>query len=194
MTAKAIVLGSCALFALTVTAAQAGPCSTEIDNLSKTLASKDAGSGPTPGAAGSTSSSMAPGGQHPPTTAMSQAAQGSATSPEDVRRQTAGQPTAAQQAGSQQPGSSGQAQHPPTAAMSQAAGGQGAGVSGQHPPTAATGQATQSQAARGENVGSTGASPADASAALAQARMLDQQGKEAECMQAVQQAKQAGAR
>jgi hypothetical protein len=34
----------------------------------------------------------------------------------------------------------------------------------------------------------------DASAALAQARALDQQGKEAECMQAVQQARQAGAR
>ena len=66
-------------------------------------------------------------------------------SPEDVRRQTAGQPPAAQQ--------------------------------GQAGATATTG------------------SPMQASSALERARMLDQQGKEAECMAAVREAKQlAGAR
>jgi hypothetical protein len=36
--------------------------------------------------------------EHPPTAAMNAAAQGSAASPQDVQRQTSGQPTAAQQA------------------------------------------------------------------------------------------------
>jgi hypothetical protein len=36
--------------------------------------------------------------EHPPTAAMNAATQGSATSPQDVQRQTSGQPTAAQQA------------------------------------------------------------------------------------------------
>ena len=58
---------------------------------------------------------------HPPTAAMSQATQGHATSSEDVRRQNAGQPTAAQQ------GTTGTAaQHPPTAVMSEATQGQAA--------------------------------------------------------------------
>jgi len=59
--------------------------------------------------------------QHPPTAAMTQATQGQATSSEDVRRQNAGQPTAAQQ------GTTGTAaQHPPTAVMSEATQGQAA--------------------------------------------------------------------
>ena len=37
-------------------------------------------------------------GEHPPTAAMNAATQGSAASPQDVQRQTSGQPTAAQQA------------------------------------------------------------------------------------------------
>jgi hypothetical protein len=36
--------------------------------------------------------------QHPPTAAMGQATQGGAASPQDVQRQTRGEPTAAQQA------------------------------------------------------------------------------------------------
>lgn len=193
MNAKAMILGSCAVLTIGIAGAQAGPCAGEIEALSKTLAAKDAGSGPTSGTSGAAATATPQAGQHPPTSSMSQATQGSAASPEDVRRQTAGQPTAAQQGAAQHAGPP--AQHPPTAAMSQAMGGQGVGMGGQHPPTAATGQATQSQAAASENVGRAGATSMDASATLAHARMLDQQGKEAECMQAVQQAKQqAGAR
>jgi hypothetical protein len=131
MLGKSFILGSCALITLTVIAAQAGPCTGEIESLTKTMASKDAGSGPTSGSGGTVGSGTPAAGQHPPTTAMSQATQGGAASPQDVRQQTAGQPTAAQQQGT-----------------------------------------------------------IDVSAALARARDLDKQGKEAECMQAVQQAKQ----
>ena len=69
---------------------------------------------------------------------MKQQTEGKATSPEDVRRQTAGQPTAAQQGAS----------------------------------------ATKSE------------TPMQASSALDRARVLDGQGKEAECMAAVREAKQ----
>jgi hypothetical protein len=117
---------------------------------------------------------------------MSEAAKGTATSAEDARRQTAGQPTAAQQ------GTGGpSAQHPPTAAMSQATQSQTAPVTtGEHPPTAAMSEATRTQAAPSAPPppGNTG----EASAALNRARMLDQQGKEVECMEAVRQAKQLG--
>src|SRR5438132_12602791 len=58
-----LLVGTCALLALS-TLAGAGPCTTEIDNLSKLFAARDAGAGPTAGAAGTT------GGQHPPTAAM----------------------------------------------------------------------------------------------------------------------------
>jgi hypothetical protein len=187
MPAKSVVLGSCALIALSVAAAQAGPCSTEIEGLTKTMASKDAGSGPTSGATGAVAGTPPAAGQHPPTTTMSQATQGGAASPQDVRQQTAGQPAAAQQ------GSTGAAAaHPPTAATTQATQGQAAPSAGGHPPTAAMSQATQGQAAPSGNTGhqTASAGPMDASAALAHARDLDKQGKEAECMQAVQQAKQ----
>jgi len=184
MKTKAFILASAVLFGFGVSSADSGPCTTEIEGLTKTLAAKDAGSGPTPGALGETQLAPRPSDQHPPTAAMSQATQGQATSAEDVRSQTAGQPTAAQQ------GSTGAAvQHPPTAAMSQATRGQTAPVTpGQHPPTAAMSEATQSQAAPGAS-----ARPGDtseASIALNRARALDQQGNEAECMEAVRQAKQ----
>jgi hypothetical protein len=183
MKTNAFILASVALFAFDVSSATAGPCTTEIDNLAKVIAAKDADSGPTPGAS-SGPSTAAPSNQHPATAAMSEAAKGTATSAEDARRQTAGQPTAAQQ------GTSGtQAQHPPTAAMSQAAQGQTAPVTtGEHPPTAAMSEATRPQAAppASASPGSTG----EASAALNRARLLDQQGKESECMEAVRQAKQ----
>jgi hypothetical protein len=188
MKAKLFVSG-CALMALSISSAQAGPCTTEIEGLTKTMASKDAGSGPTPGAA-ATHTTASQSGQHPPTTTMSQATQGGAASPEDVRRQTAGQPTASQQGST---GSSGAA-HPPTAAMNQATQGSAAPATpGQHPPTAAMTQATQGQTAPSGNVGQQTAATGmslDASAALERARDFDKQGKEADCMQAVQQAKQ----
>ena len=136
MKTKTFILANIALFALGIGSATSGPCTIEINALAKTLAAKDAGSGPTAGASGGTQSAERPSDQHPPTAAMSQETQGKATSPEDVRRQTAGQPTAAQQ-------------------------------------------------------GTTGAAAGpDASSALNRARALDQQGKEAECMQAVGEAKQ----
>ena len=86
------------LFAFAASA-NAGPCTTEIDNVAKTLAAKDAGSGLTGSVASGMSSAPASGTQHPPTSIMKQQTEGKATSPEDVRRQTAGQPTAAQQGG-----------------------------------------------------------------------------------------------
>jgi hypothetical protein len=60
----AFLFGACALLVLPVGAAAAGPCTTEIDSLTKLMAARDAGAGPTAGAAGTT------GGQHPPTAAM----------------------------------------------------------------------------------------------------------------------------
>ena len=136
MKTQKLILASMALFAFAASA-NAGPCTTEIDNVAKTLAAKDAGSGPTGSAAGGMQSAATSGSQHPPTSIMKQQTEGKATSPEDVRRQTAGQPTAAQQGGT----------------------------------------ATKSE------------TPMQASSALDRARMLDQQGKEAECMAAVREAK-----
>jgi hypothetical protein len=136
MKTQTLILASVALFALTASA-NAGPCTTEIDNVAKTLAAKDAGSGPTGSVAGGMATAPASGTQHPPTSIMKQQTEGKAASPEDVRRQTAGQPTAAQQ-----------------------------------------GSATKSEA------------PMQASSALDRARTFDREGKEAECMAAVREAKQ----
>jgi alpha-L-fucosidase len=140
---KASVISTSLLLLLSIAPASAGPCADEINNLSKLMASRDAGSGPTVGAASSPSSrtTQSQGGetqQHPPTATMSKETEGRATSPEDVQRQTTGRPTAAE----------------------------------------------QSQRAASD----TGQQPAVE--ALNRARMLDQQGNEAECMAAVQQAKQ----
>ena len=186
MKTNACITASVALFALGVSSATAGPCTSEIDNLVKIVAAKDAGSGPSPGASGATQSRAAPLNEHPATAAMSEAAKGTATSAEDAHRQTTGQPTAAQQGTGGPP-----AQHPPTAAMSQATQGQTApATTGEHPPTAAMSEATRTQAAPTASNSST--NTGEASAALNRARMLDQQGKEAECMEAVRQAKQLG--
>ena len=59
MRAVVFILATCAL--LPAASAGAGQCTTEIDNLAKQLAARDAGSGPTAGAAAI--------GQHPPTSA-----------------------------------------------------------------------------------------------------------------------------
>lgn len=140
MKTRSLILASSAMLALNVSFATAGPCTVEIDSVTKTLAAKDAGSGPTPGAgSGGTQSSATPSGQHPPTAILGQETQGRAASPEDVRRQTAGQPTAAQ-------------------------------------------QGTTGTAVGGGDMGA-------ASSALDRARALDQQGKEAECMDVVREAK-----
>jgi hypothetical protein len=178
------VLASCALL-ITVSSAAAGQCTSEIDNLAKSLAAHDAGSGPSAGSPGSRM------GQHPPTSAMSQADQGGTAS------------SMAAQAD--------KPQHPPTATMNRETTGSsssGAGSEGtkdQHPPTAAMnrettgaaspqdvqrqtqGQATAAQQAQGHISGSH--TMASAMAALERARMLDRQGNEAECLSAVGQAK-----
>jgi hypothetical protein len=62
MRAVAFILATCAL--LPAASAGAGQCTTEIDNLAKQLAAREAGSGPTAGAAAI--------GQHPPTSAVSE--------------------------------------------------------------------------------------------------------------------------
>ena len=104
--------------------AGAGPCTTEIDNVTKLLASKDAGAGPDLQEWQSATT-----GQHPPSATMG----------------AADPSTSASSAAAD----SGRPQHPPTAAMDQATQGGGpssqAGSSAreQHPPTAAMGQAAQ---------------------------------------------------
>jgi hypothetical protein len=110
---------------------------------------------------------------------MSQQTQGVATSPEDVRRQTAGQPTASQQ------GTTGAStEHPPTAVMNQATQNQAAPQGG-HPPTAVMSEATKGQtpppAAKADKT--------QASAALERAREFDRQGKETDCMNAIGEAR-----
>ena len=140
MKTKAFILANIALLALGVSSATSGPCSNEIDSLTKTLAAKDAGSGPTAGAAGGPQPPASASSQHPPTSIMRQQTEDRAASPEDVRRQTEGRPTAAQ-------------------------------------------QGTTGAAARTD-------SPSQASSALDRARALDKQGKEAECMEAIREAKQ----
>jgi hypothetical protein len=183
---SAILLGTCALLALQVGNASAGPCTGEIESLSRTLASTDAGSGPTAGATANP-------GQHPPTAAMAQA------DPSTTASSLAAK--------------SNQPQHPPTAAMNTAAANLAAGPEAtrkpreEHPPTAAMNQATQGSAASPEDVQrqtsgrptaaqqAQGASPgaasdkAAASAALEQARNFDKTGEEARCLEAVQRAK-----
>jgi|SRR5215813_10155525 len=183
MNARAFVLASCALLALPASAG-AGQCTSEIEALSKVLIAHDAGSGPTPGAPSGT-------GQHPPTTAMSQADQGGAAS------------AAAEQ--------SGKPQHPPTAIMNRETTGSStpsapAESKQEHPPTAVMGRETQGSAASPEdvqrqNLGQPTAaqqaqgqiveshSIAGAMNALERARLLDQNGKESECLSAVGMAK-----
>jgi hypothetical protein len=183
-----LLVGTCALLAVSTQMAAAGPCATEIDNLSKLFAARDAGAGPTAGAAGSTT------GQHPPTAAMG------AADPSTAASSAAAEST--------------RPQHPPTAAMNEATQGGGAPAqqSGtareQHPPTTAMNQATQGGAASPQDVqsqtrgGPTAAQQAEgarrpasehlasAQAALEQGRSFDRSGQEAQCMDAVARAKQ----
>ncbi|HWA48610.1 MAG TPA: hypothetical protein VG742_10070 [Dongiaceae bacterium] len=74
--------------------AAAGVCTAEIENLEKTLATADAGMGPTGTGTGTDAvTGVAPTEQHPPTDVMNQAAEGKATSPDDVLQQNQGAPT-----------------------------------------------------------------------------------------------------
>ena len=95
MRAHAFVLLSttAVCFGLGVASATAGPCTQEIERVTKAMSARDAGSGPTVGAdaAASSPSGQAAAGQHPPTIAASQQAQGTAMSAQDARRQTQGE-------------------------------------------------------------------------------------------------------
>jgi len=102
-----IALGAGAGCLLMASAAVAGPCSAEIDQLSKQLATTDAGMGPTGtngAAAGTmTANPVSPSGTPqapttPATGAMNDASRNKATSPQDVQSQNSGQGTAADQA------------------------------------------------------------------------------------------------
>jgi hypothetical protein len=155
-----LLLGAGALAALSAGTAAAGPCTTEIDNVTKLLASKDAGAGPTAGGASATT------GQHPPSATMG----------------AADTSTAASSAAAQ----SGQPQHPPTAAMNQAT--QGGAVSPQDAASQSRGGSTAAQQAQGARQPAS-ENLASIHAALSEARGLDQAGKESECMDAIQRAK-----
>jgi hypothetical protein len=72
--------------------ATAGICTGEIESMEKTLATTDAGMGPT-GTGTDATTGAATTEQHPPTDTMSQAAEGKATSPGDVLQQNQGAPT-----------------------------------------------------------------------------------------------------
>jgi hypothetical protein len=90
MNTKQLALAACAIMVLSVGTANAGPCNT---------GGKDAGSGPTPGSTGqSTTTGSANTGEHPPTDTMNRVAGAKATSSQDAQRQMQGEPTAAQQA------------------------------------------------------------------------------------------------
>ena len=97
MNTKQLILASCAILALSIGAAQAGPC-----NTTGKPAQHDAGAGPTPGNTGQTTTtttgSATGGQQQPPTSTMSRATGAGAASSEDAQKQMQGQPTAAQQA------------------------------------------------------------------------------------------------
>jgi hypothetical protein len=88
-----------ALLAVPMSSAAAGPCTTEIDNVTKLMAARDAGAGPTTGAGGAAGQQPADRpAQHPPTEIIGRETQGKAASPQDVQSQTRGGPTAAEQA------------------------------------------------------------------------------------------------
>jgi hypothetical protein len=181
------LVGAYALLVFPIEMAGAGPCTAEIENLTKLLASRDAGSGPTAGPVGTTT------GQHPPTSVMGA---------EDPS--TAASAAAADSA---------KPQHPPTAAMNQATQGgaaspqAGGAVREQHPPTAAMNQATQGGAASPQDVqsqnrgGPTAAQQAEgarrpasenlasAQDALEQARSFDRNDQQSQCMDAIERAK-----
>jgi len=130
-----------ALFAMPMSTAAAGPCTAQIENITKLMTARDAGAGPTTGAGGAAGAQHTDSrAQHPPTAIVGQQTQGGATSPQDVQSQNRGGLTAADQAQG--------ARRPAAEAL------------------------------------------ASAQAALEEARNLDRAGKEAECMDAIDRAKQ----
>jgi hypothetical protein len=95
MNAKQLILAGCAVMALSIGSAQAGPC----DTTGKSASMHDAGAGPTPGNTGQTTTGTgASTDQHAANSTMNRAAGDVATSSQDAQKQMQGQPTAAQQA------------------------------------------------------------------------------------------------
>jgi hypothetical protein len=96
MNTKQLILAGCAVMALSVGTAQAGPC----DMTGKSASTQDAGSGPTPGNTGQTTGTATgtSTNQHPANSTMNRAAGDVATSSQDTQKQMQAQPTAAQQA------------------------------------------------------------------------------------------------
>jgi hypothetical protein len=93
MNSKQIILAGCAVLALGVGTAQAGPCSNTVGK-----SAQDAGAGPTPGNTGQTTTTGSAATGQPPTSTMNRATGGGAASSEDAQKQMQAQPTAAQQA------------------------------------------------------------------------------------------------
>jgi hypothetical protein len=96
MNAKQIILAGCAVLALSVGTAQAGPC----DMTGKSASTHDAGAGPTPGNTGQTTGTATgtSTNQHAANSTMNRATGDVAASSQDAQKQMQGQPTAAQQA------------------------------------------------------------------------------------------------
>lgn len=96
MNPKQIILAGCAVLALSVGTAQAGPC----DMTGKSASTHDAGAGPTPGNTGQTTGTATgtSTNQHAANSTMNRATGDVATSSQDAQKQMQGQPTAAQQA------------------------------------------------------------------------------------------------
>jgi hypothetical protein len=96
MNAKHMFFAGCAVMALSIGTAQAGPC----DMTGKSASTHDAGSGPTPGNKGQTTGTAtgASTDQHAANSTMNRAAGDVATSSQDAQKQMQAQPTAAQQA------------------------------------------------------------------------------------------------
>jgi hypothetical protein len=76
---------SATLLALGATGAIAGPCTRQIADVSKQLAARDAGAGPTQGSPAPTAGDQK--GRHPATSLIGKETKGKATSPEDALRQ-----------------------------------------------------------------------------------------------------------
>ncbi|WP_119303754.1 hypothetical protein [Dongia deserti] len=88
-----LIFGTAVGLVAAASGASAGACTAEIEALQKQLSSSDAGMGPT-----GTGQVVESGRLHPPTNAMNEAAEGTATSSEDVLSQNVGEPTDAEAA------------------------------------------------------------------------------------------------
>jgi hypothetical protein len=85
MTPLKVIATCTSMLVLGTSAAIAGPCTQQIDDIAKQLAASDAGAGPTKGSPAPTAGDQK--GQHPGTSLMSKETEGKATSPDDVLRQ-----------------------------------------------------------------------------------------------------------